>query len=196
MNERLNRSPEKSYAHRQDVNLIQSEEVEILRAYYDEALEMQGVPCTYQYPLKNDWNIHGEQAADSFSEPINTFAGIEAEPKISTLRKLGWVVENDSALPFLLHVSFGLPELQKGCKFMFAGLHTNLPAREFVVERMTMPFQAPDHMIVEVIPQYDKNGGIAECPIEKQKQLDKEELFMVEETDYRGDAYDLTDDDF
>ena len=194
MNERLNRPPEKPYAHRQDVNLIQSEEVEILRAYYDEALEMQGVPCTYQYPLKNDYNIHGEQAADAFSEPINTFVGIEAEPKISTIRKLGWVVENDSDLPFLLHVSFGLPELQKGCKFMFAGLHTNLPAREFVVERMTIPFQAPDHMIVEVIPQYDtKNRGIAEDPISVAKMLDKEELFFEEPTDYRGSAYDLTD---
>jgi hypothetical protein len=194
MNERLNRPPEKPYAHRQGVNLIQQEEVEYLRACYDEALELQGVPCEYQYPLKNDFNVHGEQAADAFSEVIHTFVGIETEPKIATLRKLGWVVENDSDLPFLLHVSFGLPELQKGCKFMFAGLHTNLPAREFVVERMTMPFQAPDHMIVEVIPQYDKkNGGIAEDKKEVEKMLDREELFFTESTDYRGDAYDLTD---
>jgi len=193
INSKLNRPPETPYANNPRI-LIQPEDVEFLRCCYDMALELQGVPCEYQYPLKNDYNIHGEQSADAFSEIIHTFVGVEADPKISTLRKIGWVVENSSDLPFLLHVSFSLPGLQKGSKFKISGLYTELPAREFVVERITVPFQAPDHVIVEVIPQYDKkNRGIAEDKAEVEKMLDREELFFVEPTDYRGDVYDLTD---
>jgi hypothetical protein len=195
INDKLNRPLVKSYAHT-DRQLIVDEEVQMLREMYDEGLEMQGVPVRYQYPLKNDYNTHGEQAADSFSEFIDTFVGVEAEPKISTIRKLGWVVENSADLPFLLHASFNLPEIQKGSKFFFAGLHTGLPSREFVVERMSMEFQVPDHIVCEVIPQYRADGGIAECPVEKQKQLDKETLFFEEESDYRGEVYDLTDGDW
>jgi hypothetical protein len=195
-NDRLNKPVEKPYANRQGVHFVASEDVQLLRDFYDEALETQGVPVEYQYPLKNDYNVHGEQAADAFSEVIDTFCAVEAEPKISTLKKLGWVVENNSSLPFLLHVSFGLPEIQKGCKFKFAGLHTGLPSREFVVERISMELQVPDHIICEVIPQYRKDGGIAEDQVAKQKLLDKETLFFEEESDYRGDVYDLVDGDW
>jgi len=194
VNDKRNRPPDKPYAHT-NRQLIVDEEVQMLREMYDEGLEMQGVPVQYQYPLKNDYNLYGEQAADAFSELIDTFCGVEAQPKIATLKKLGWVVENSSELPFLLHVSFNLPEIQKGSKFFFAGLHTGLPTREFVVERMSMEFQVPDHIICEVIPQYRKDGGIAEDAVAKQKLLDKETLFFEEESDYRGEVYDLTDGD-
>ena len=67
------------------MNLI-GEDIIIMRKYYDEALEMQGIPCRYQYPLMATTNEQGEAVVDSYSDIINTHIFFDGDPKGSRKR--------------------------------------------------------------------------------------------------------------
>ena len=103
------------------INLI-GEDIKLMRNRYDQALEMQGIPAIYQYPNLPDSNYQGEPLIDSYSEPIQTHVIFDGNPKVKTYKRLGWVVENDNNLPFLIHCSFNLPNMQKDSLLTLSGI--------------------------------------------------------------------------
>lgn len=166
------------------VNLIGSD-IEIMRRRYDEALQMQGIPCKYQYPLMSDSNTQGEFVADSLSDMIDTHIFFDGSPKIKTYKRYGWIVENDKDLPFLIHCSYNLSQLQRGSVFRLSGQYTGLPDRVFRVIELTCDLQAPDHMIAQVVPVYEKQA-VGRTDKEVSKTFDKSNHFLKPATDYRG----------
>ena len=149
---------------------IVGRDIELYRKLYDDALEMRGVPAIYQFPHLATSNTQGEAVVDSYSDEIKTHIFFDGAPKMKTYKRLGWVVENDKDLPFLIHCSFHLPSLQKDSIFRIAGQYTGMPERTFRVTELTCSIEAPDHMIAQVVPVYEKNEkGIA---IEKKTEID------------------------
>lgn len=167
------------------VNLI-GEDIKLMRMRYDEALSMQGIPCKYQYPNLPDTNAQGEPVIDSYSEMIGTHIFFDGNPKVKTYKRLGWVVENDKNLPFLIHCSFHMPHLQKDCLFHISGQYTGMPDRIFRVTELTCDLQAPDHMVAQVIPVYDKQT-VGRTKKEIEKTFNKSNHFLRTPVDYRGD---------
>ncbi len=167
------------------VNLI-GEDIKLMRSRYDEALRMQGIQCKYQYPNLPDTNAQGEPVIDSYSEMIGTHIFFDGNPKVKTYKRLGWVVENDKNLPFLIHCSFHLPHLQKDCLFHISGQYTGMPDRVFRVTELTCDLQAPDHMVAQVIPVYDKQT-VGRTQKEIEKTFNKSNHFLRTPVDYRGD---------
>ena len=51
------------------VNLI-GPDIQLIRNRYDEALQMQGIPCKYQFPNMADSNAQGEPVIDNYSDMI------------------------------------------------------------------------------------------------------------------------------
>lgn len=166
-------------------NLI-SEDVKIMRDYYDDALRMQGIPAKYQYPMYADTNDQGEPVIDSYSVQEEVFIFFEGAPKLKTFKRLGWVVENSSDLPFLIHCSFNLEHLQKDCLFEISGQHADLPSRMFRVTELTTDIQCPDHITCQVVPAY-KRPAVGETPAEIKKKYNKSNHFLKQNVDYRGD---------
>lgn len=166
-------------------NLIGSD-IQLMRARYDEALQMQGVPAVYQYPNLPDTNVQGEPVIDSYSEMIETHVFFDGNPKVKTYRRYGWVVENDANLPFLLHCSFNLPKLQKDCLFKLAGHYTGLPDRIFRVKELTYDIVAADHIVCQVIPVYEKKP-VGRTDKEVDTTFNKSNHFLKQNVDYRGD---------
>lgn len=167
------------------INLI-GEDIKLMRARYNEALEMQGIPCKYQFPNMATTNEQGEPLIDSYSDMIDTHIFFEGSPKVKTFKRLGWVVENDKDLPFLLHCSFDLPNLQKDSLFHMSGQYTGMPDRTFRVTELTCDFQAPDHMIAQVVPVYDKKQTVGRTKKERQNTFKTSNHFLTEPVDYRG----------
>lgn len=166
------------------MNLI-GEDITLMRDRYDEALEMQGIPCRYQFPLMPTSNAQGEAVVDSYSDMIGTHIFFDGNPKVKTYKRLGWVVENDKNLPFLVHCSFNLKNLQKDCLFHIAGQYTNMPNRIFRVTELTCDMQAPDHMVAQVVPVYDKNV-VGRTKKEVEKTFNTSNHFLKPNIDYRG----------
>ena len=166
------------------INLIGSD-ILLMRNRYDEALEMQGIPCKYQYPNMPDSNVQGESVVDSYSELIDTHIFLDSNPKVKTYKRYGWVVENDSNLPFLLHCSFNLPNLQTDCIFQMSGQYTGLADKVFRVTELSCDLQAPDHMIAQVVPVYDKQT-VGRTDREISNTFNKSNHFLNNPVDYRG----------
>lgn len=166
------------------VNII-GDDIKLMRARYDEALEMQGIPCRYQYPNMATSNAQAEPVIDSYSDMVDTHIFFDGNPKVRTFKRYGWVVENDKDLPFLLHCSFNLQHLQKDCLFHISGQYTNMPDRVFRITELTCDLQAPDHMIAQIVPVYDKQT-VGRTKTEISKTFSTSNHFLQSPTDYRG----------
>ena len=166
------------------VNLI-GPDIQLMRRRYDEALQMQGIPCKYQYPHLAQSNNQGEPVIDSYSDMVPTHIFFDGNPKVKTYKRLGWVVENNQDLPFLIHCSFNLDGLQKDSLFHLSGQYTGLGDRIFRVTELTCDLQAPDHMIAQVVPEY-KTQTVGRTDKEVEKTFNKSNHFIKKPTDYRG----------
>lgn len=168
-------------------NLIGSD-IKLMRDRYDEALKLQGIPCTYQFPNLAGTNAQSESLVDSYSEPIPTNIFFDGNPKVKTFKRYGWVVENDQNLPFLVHCSFNLPHVQKDSVFRIAGQYAEIPDRIFRVTEITYDMVAPDHLICQIIPVYD-NNIVGKTPVEIKKEFSSSNNFLKKDVDYRGNFY-------
>ena len=171
-----------------NLNNLIGNDVKLMRARYDEALQLQGVPCEYMYPTIPTTNNQGESVIDQYSIPIETSIFFEGSPKIKTFKRLGWVVENSSELPFLIHCSFHLPHVQRDSIFKIAGQYTELPERVFKVTEISYDIQAPDHIVCQVIPVYDKQV-VGRTEKEVEQTFNTSEHFIKSPIDYRGDYH-------
>lgn len=169
-------------------------DITMMRKFYDEALSQQGVPCKYQYPLMPASNDQGESVVDSYSDILDTYIFFDGNPKMKTFKRYGWVVENDKDLPFLVHCSFNLPELQKDCIFAISGHYTGVPDRKFRVTELTCDLVAPDHMVCQVVPVYGDNV-VGRTKKEVEKTFNTSNHFLKPQTNYRGDRYVTEEDD-
>lgn len=175
------------------INNLIGPDILLMRRRYDEALHLQGIPVKYQFPNIPDTNAQGEAMIDSYSEPIDTYIFFEGNPKIKTFKRLGWVVENDQDLPFLVHCSFHLPHVQRDSIFRIAGQYADIPDRTFRVTEITYDLQCADHLICQIIPVYDDNI-VGRTPIEVKKQYSTSNRFLKQQTDYRGNYHTTKED--
>lgn len=169
-----------------NLNNLIADDIKLMRNRYDEALELQGVPCVYMYPNLPDTNARGESVIDTYSLPYDTFIFFEGSPKIKTFKRMGWVVENDKELPFLIHCSFHLPHVQRDSIFKIAGQYTEVPERVFKVTAISYDIQAPDHIVCQVIPVYE-DQIVGRTKKEVQQTFNRSEHFIKQPIDYRGD---------
>ena len=168
-----------------NLNNLIGDDITLMRARYDEALELQGIPCTYMYPVFPKTNNRGEPEIDSYSLPIETNVFFEGNPKLRTFKRLGWVVENSNDLPFLIHCSFNLPKVQRDSIFKVAGQYTELPERIFKVTEISYSLQAPDHIVCQVVPVYESQV-VGKTKAEVRKTFNTSEHFIKQPIDYRG----------
>lgn len=170
------------------MHLIQ-EDIKLMRARYDDALKMQGIPCQYQYPNMADTNAQSESVVDSYSELISTHVFFDGNPKVKTYRRYGWVVENNQDLPFLIHCSYNLPKLQRDSLFRLSGMFADVPERVFRVKEISYDLQCPDHAVVQVIPVYDKEQLTGRTKKEVEMTFNSSNHFIKQPVDYRGNVY-------
>lgn len=170
------------------INNLIGPDVKLMRSRYDEALQLQGIPCTYQFPNLPDSNYQGESVIDSYSEPLDTYIFFDGSPKVKTFKRYGWVVENSDELPFLIHCSFQLPHVQKDSIFRISGQYAEVGDRVFRVTEITYDLQAPDHLVCQIVPVYD-DKIVGRTQLEIKQTFNKSNHFLKSNIDYRGDVY-------
>ena len=174
-------------------NLIQSDIV-LMRSRYDEALQLQGIACKYQFPNIANTNYEGDPVVDSYSEEIETHIFFDNDPKIKTIKRYGWVIANSDDLPFLVHCSWNLPHVQKDSIFRFSGQYSEVNERIFRVTALSYDLQCADHLVAQVVPCYDEKNLVGRTEQEIKKTFNKSNHFLKEQVDYRGDYYKVKED--
>ena len=134
------------------MSLIVEKEIEYLRRQFRFAVEQIGVQFMYRYPLNNAIDVFNQPAPDGYSERIPVYGVFEGEPKLKTYRNLGWVVEKSDNLPFLIHIPFDTPHVQRGCLFEIDGQITSIESRLFQVTELSTGLVCPDHIICQIVP--------------------------------------------
>ena len=162
----------------------------LMRKRYDDALSMQGIPAKYQFPNLAKANEQGEPEIDSYSEPMDTYIFFDGNPKVKTFKRYGWVVDNNSELPFLLHCSWNLPKVQKDSIFSLSGLYSELTERKFRVTEITYDMVAADHLICQVVPIANGQPIVGRTRKEIENTFNSSNHFLKVNTDYRGDTVD------
>ena len=169
-------------------NYLIGPDITLMRKRYNEALEMRGISAAYQFPNLAKPNEQGESEIDSYSEPMPIRIFFEGSPKIKTFKRMGWVVDNDKDLPFLIHCSWDLPKLQKDSIFETSGLYTDLPPRKFRVTEVSYDMEAPDHLVCQVVPIANGQPITGRTRKEVAQTFNKSSHFIKEDADYRGNS--------
>lgn len=175
------------------VNNLIGSDIKLLRSRYDEALNLRGIPVKYQFPNLASSNSQGEPLIDSYSEYIDTYIFFDGNPKVKTFKRLGWVVENDDNLPFLVHCSFNLPHVQKDSLFRISGQYSELPDRVFRVTEITYDLVAPDHLVCQVVPAYEEQA-VGRTVKETERKFTGSNYFLKPQVDYRGNYHTTKED--
>ena len=170
-------------------NHLIGNDILLMRKRYNEALEMQGQPCTYQFPNFAKPNEQGEPEIDSYSEPMDTFVFLDGNPKVKTYKRYGFVADNDSDLVPLLHCSWDLPNVQKDSIFTYAGLYSELEPRKYRVLDITYDAMCADHLICRVLLIANGQPIVGRTKKEIEQTFTTSNHFLKNEVDYRGNPY-------
>ena len=144
------------------MSLIVPEEIEYLREQFKHTVYEVGVEFQYRYPLNNNIDFFNQPAPDGYSERMPVFGIFEGAPKLTTYRTLGWVVEKTDNLPFLIHVPFDVPHIQRGCLFEIDGQVTSIETRLFQVTQLTTGLVCPDHIVCQIVPLVGNHRPLTE----------------------------------
>lgn len=155
------------------------------RSRYDEALELRGIPAKYQYPILPDVSVQGEVVIDTYSDLVDTQIFFESTPKIKTLRRYGWVIDNSDELPIIVHCSWNLPNVQKDSIFRFSGIYSEVEDKIFRVTEISYIVECPDHIICQVVPIYE-DQLVGRTEVEISKTFTTSNHFLRPHSDYRG----------
>lgn len=144
------------------MSLIVPEEIDYLRQQFNFTVKQVGVLFQYRYPLNNKIDYFNQPAPDGYSERMPIYGIFEGEPKLKTYRNLGWVVEKNDNLPFLIHVPFDVPHIQRGCLFEIDGQITAIKSRLFQVTELSTGLVCPDHIICQIVPLVGNSRPLTE----------------------------------
>lgn len=131
-------------------SLLQND-ITVLRYYFREALDLYGIPARY-YQLKPNchFTVAGELSANYF-DSIKCKIIFDQVPKISTLKKLGWVTELDQAAS-LIHVDFDLPGISFGSLFEIKDPLAPDKGKLFRVTKLQTSIIYPVSITCQIVP--------------------------------------------
>ena len=138
------------------MGLLTKSDSTIFRAYFKEMAKLLGIKVIYQYPVDMKFTIYAEENPKGFSEEILMDIIFDENPKITTLRKYGWVSEMPDDKPYLAQLPFDAKNLCAGCRI---GIFPPMPMadkRVFVITDIKSNLQFPDSWMCKLAPVFFK----------------------------------------
>lgn len=138
------------------MGLLTQQDSSIYRGWFKEMCKLRGIPIIYRYVVEFDDTIHGEVHPNKLSDPIHLDVIFEENPKIKTLRRIGWVSENADDKPYIMYFPFDTPNLTMEARVEIPMIDSikNRP-RLFKITSMNQLIEFPDSIITTVVPVYD-----------------------------------------
>lgn len=131
-------------------SIIQNDAL-MYRRWAEEQLEMYGVSAQY-YQIKphHSFTSAGELAANYY-DPTPAKIFFDQVPKITTLKKLGWVTELDQQAS-LINVLFTTPGISVGCLYDIKDPLTPDRGRLFRVTKLQTGILYPAYVTCQIVP--------------------------------------------
>ena len=126
----------------------------MFRSWFKEMAKLLGIRVIYQYPIDMKFTIYAEENPKGFSEEILMDIIFEENPKITTLRKYGWVSEIPDDKPYLAQLPFDAKNLCKGCRISIIPPLPLADKRVFVITDIQSNLQFPDSWMCKLAPVF------------------------------------------
>lgn len=126
----------------------------LFRSYFKEMAKLLGIRVIYQYPIDMKFTMYAEENPKGFSEEILMDIIFEENPKITTLRKYGWVSEIPDDKPYLAQLPFDAKNLCKGCRVSIIPPLPLAEKRVFVITDIQSNLQFPDSWMCKLAPVF------------------------------------------
>lgn len=139
------------------MGLLTKEDSTIFRTYFKEMAKLIGISVMYQFPIDMKFSLYAEEDPKGFSpeEPMDII--FEENPKMTTLRKYGWVSETSDDKPYIAQLPYDAKNLCKGCRILIPSPFPGNKGRLFVVTEITGNLQFPDSWVCKLAPvMHDK----------------------------------------
>lgn len=149
----------------------------IYRKFFKEQAKLLGIHVKYRYPIDMKFTTHGQEDPLGYSEPIELDIIFDQSPKLKTLRKLGWVSEDQSDKPYLVQLPYDTPNLQKGSLIILPS-PINDDEGVFKITDITVDQILPDSWYCKVAPKFEKMDAI-----KKEDYKDKPYSFLKVDND-------------
>ena len=128
----------------------------IYRKFFKEQAKLLGIHVQYRYPIDMEFTTHGQEDPKGYSDFIEMDIIFDSSPKLSTLRKLGWVSEDKSDKPYLIQTAYDTQNLQKGSLFILPAPEPLSESRVFKVVDIQVDQVLPDSWYCKVAPKLEK----------------------------------------
>lgn len=138
------------------MGLLTQQDATLYRGWFKEMARLRGIPIIYRYVIEMDDTIHGELHPHKLSDPIHLDVIFEENPKVKTLRRIGWVSESPDDKPYIMMFPFDTPNLTMEARVeipMIDAIH-NRP-RMFKVTSINQLIEFPDCLVTTVVPVVD-----------------------------------------
>ena len=137
------------------MGILINRDAEVYRKFFKEQAKLIGIKVQYQYPVDMEFTLHGQENPKGYSDPIDLDIIFDQSPKLVTLRKFGWVSEDDRDKPYIVQVPYDTPNLQKGCLLILPSPLPLEPSRVFKITDITVDHVLPDSWYCRVAPKFE-----------------------------------------
>lgn len=136
------------------MGLLTQNDAQMFQTWFEEMCRLRGIPVKYVYPVVEDVTIHSEIQA-TFSEMIDMDVIFEENPKVNTLKRIGWVSENPDDKPYIAMMSINTPHLQTKSRILIPPIGQAIPGRWFEVTSIHANLEYPDCYICTLVPVFE-----------------------------------------
>lgn len=126
----------------------------IFRQFFKEMAKLRGIEVIYQYPIDMNFTIYAEEDPKGFSEDIPIDIIFDENPKVTTLRKYGWISQTPDDKPYLAQLPFDAPNLCKGCRISIQPPLPLADIRVFVITDIKANLEFPDNWMCKLAPVF------------------------------------------
>lgn len=136
------------------MGLLTQQDAQMFQTWFKEMAHLRGIAVKYIYPVIEDVTIHSE-IQNQFSSEIDMDVIFEENPKVNTLKRIGWVSENSDDKPYIARLPFDAPNLQTKCRIMIPPIGQAIPGRWFEITSIHSDLEYPDCYICVLAPVFE-----------------------------------------
>lgn len=137
------------------MGFLTREDSTIYRNWFKEMARLRGHRVEYRYVKEFNETIHSEVYPEHLSDPIYLDVIYEENPKVSTLRRIGWLSENPNDKPYIMLFPFDTPNLTVEARVVIPPFkEINSKPSEFKVTSISTIIEYPDCWTCTIVPVF------------------------------------------
>ena len=135
------------------MGLLTNNDATLYRDWFKEMAKLRGITVQYRYVIAQDTTIHGEVNPTNLTDPITLDIIFETNPRMKTLRNIGWVSETNEEKPYLMMFPFDTPHISNEARvYIPPDVQAVKDIKEFKITSINMNMEYPDCYICTVVP--------------------------------------------